>query len=102
MKSRVHPEEKKEHQNCGGKVQKKKKSVDGVEQYLAQLHGDPAAQNGSDGGRSQSWTQVRAIYILTTLSSTYSHGPMLDHKASRPNFQRAQSLEEGSESVLMM
>lgn len=45
------------------------------------------AQSGSDGGRSQSWTQVRAIYILTTLSSVFfffccSHGPVLDHKAS--------------------
>lgn len=39
------------------------------------------AQRGSDSGESQSWTQVGAIYILTTLSSVFSHGPMLDHKA---------------------
>lgn len=38
-------------------------------------------KSGSDSGESQSWTQVRAIYILTTLSSVFSHGPMLDHKA---------------------
>lgn len=41
------------------------------------------AQRGIDGVKSQSWTQVRAIYILTTLSSVFfSHGPMPDHKAS--------------------
>lgn len=39
------------------------------------------AQSGGDSGESRSRTQVRAIHILTTLSSVFSHGPMLDHKA---------------------